>query len=235
MLHNILLHIPHASTFIPSWQEYLIDPKGEIELLADWATDRIFDMDGVEKLIFPYSRVFCDVERLVEGEEIESVGMGFYYTYTDDGRLMRSAEHRERVLDEYYMPHHDKLNAMVDKILDKHGEVLIVDCHSFSDTPFKRDSNQDLNRADICLGTTKENTDSVLVERYKKAFELAGYRVVINAPYSGAMIPLKHLGNIQVQTIMVEINRKLYMDGLNIDEVRIKKLNSLMKKIILAL
>lgn len=134
---------------------------------------------------------------------------------------MRSHENHERVL-----------NEIVDKMLAHYGEVLIIDCHSFSDTPFKRDSNQKPNRADICLGTTPHNTNEKLIENYRNGFEKHGLSVVINSPYSGSMLPLHHQGNGKVQTIMIEINRKLYMDNGVVDDKRVKELNSLINSVI---
>ena len=50
--------------------------QGEISLLTDFATDRIFDIADTTKLIFPYSKVFCDVERLDDANEVMfSVGI----------------------------------------------------------------------------------------------------------------------------------------------------------------
>src|SRR5690554_1315333 len=91
---SILLHIPHSQTVIPD--EYLSNYCSnqllheEIHKLTDHATDLIFDTPDVEKLVFEYSRVFCDVERLDDENEVMfRFGRGFYYTKTDDGRDLR--------------------------------------------------------------------------------------------------------------------------------------------------
>jgi len=232
---NVLLHIPHSSTEIPSWQKYEIDPIDEITLLTDWASEEIFNLPYYEQIIFPYSRVFCDVERFASNEPMEEVGMGFFYTHTDDGKVLRLQDNKEKVYHEYYKPYHKKLHDTIEKMLNKFGEILIIDCHTFSDKPFIRDINQETKRADICLGTTSLNTKDLIIQHYKNYFTKKGYSVAINQLYSGSMIPLKYIGKANVQTIMIEINRKLYMDNNQIDSNKVKHFNKLMKASILPL
>lgn len=92
-LKSIVLHIPHSKTLIPSEaiNDYVSQDilNNEISLLTDHATDEIFDINNIDKIIFPYNRVFCDVERLNDDEEIMfKYGRGFYYTKTDDGKIL---------------------------------------------------------------------------------------------------------------------------------------------------
>ncbi len=44
---EIILHIPHSSTDIPSYDGYIVDKetiKNEVNLLTDWFTDDLFDL-----------------------------------------------------------------------------------------------------------------------------------------------------------------------------------------------
>ena len=136
---------------------------------------------------------------------------------------------------EYYIPHHKKLNKKVDAMLSEFGELLIVDCHTFTDVPFQRDIDKNRNRPDICLGVTTSNTNKKIVKHYSDFFEKKGFCVAINQPYSGSMLPLKYIGNSCVQTIMIEVNRKLYMSNNTVDEERVKTLNKMMKEVIMPL
>ena len=93
-IQALIFHIPHSKTEIP--KEYNSDflddelTKREIELLTDFYTDEIFSINNTTKIVFPYSRVFCDVERLIdEEEEMFKVGRGFFYTKTDSGQELR--------------------------------------------------------------------------------------------------------------------------------------------------
>ena len=67
-MKNILIHIPHSSYAIPNeYKElfYLRDNELFQEQLkmSDSYTDELFDVKGIQKLIFPISRLVCDVER----------------------------------------------------------------------------------------------------------------------------------------------------------------------------
>ena len=45
--NSFLLHIPHASTVIPNYEGFIMDKIEEnLHLLTDWATDKIFDVQG---------------------------------------------------------------------------------------------------------------------------------------------------------------------------------------------
>jgi N-formylglutamate deformylase len=90
-MSHYVFNIPHASTNIPFKEGFIGDLyKKEVALLTDHATDIIFNVPGVQKMVAPFSRVFCDVERFPDSrEEMEKYGMGVFYTHTDDGQLMR--------------------------------------------------------------------------------------------------------------------------------------------------
>jgi hypothetical protein len=68
-------------------------------------------------------------------------GMGMLYTKTDDGKELRqvSTDLRRRIKEKYYDKHHALFTEAVEQTLLEHGEVLILDCHSYRDIPFHRD------------------------------------------------------------------------------------------------
>ena len=215
---STIFHIPHSRTVIPDYTGFISSKiDHEIKLLTDFATEDIFQVPSVESIIFPYSRVFCDVERLPdEQEEMFSKGRGFFYTNTDSGELLRTDVRgiKQKVHDLYYQPHHEKLTSLVEKKLSKHGLATIVDCHSFADEPFESNLIQDSQRPDICIGTDNFHTPQKLVSSIKNKCLKFGYSCEINSPYSGTIVPLKfYKSNNKVQSIMIEINRKLYMDN----------------------
>jgi N-formylglutamate deformylase len=232
---SLIFHIPHSKTDIPTeFQSDYTDAdllNGEIALLTDFATDRIFDIENTTKLVFPYSRVFCDVERLDDENEVMfSVGRGFYYTKTDNGNSLRENLYgfKEIIYNEYYIPHHNQLTEIVDDKLYNNYFPIIIDCHSFSDTPFKTDIEQSTNRPDFCLGTDEFHTPKWLTDMLFDFLTNAGYSVEINYPYVGTIIPMKHYQkNENVHGIMIEVNRKLYMDNGVVDMDKVKLLNEL--------
>ena len=122
--------------------------------------------------------------------------MGVCYETTDGGRKMRnvSDELKNQILTDHYRPHHRKLEQAVEHQLEKHTRAVIIDCHSFTNTPFHRDLNKDPNRPDIDIGTDPFHTPQKLADITQSHFERAGYRAGMNWPYSGTIIPLKHYG-----------------------------------------
>jgi len=69
------------------------------------------------------------------------------------------------------------------------------------------------DRPDICIGTDPFHTPVALRETLVSAFASEGFRVAVDAPFSGALVPARHyLRNPRVQSVMVEVNRRVYLD-----------------------
>ena len=209
----IILHIPHASTVLPSEVEFLLGQEElayEVDAMTDHHTDRLFDLPGAHRCVFPVSRLVIDPERFIE-DPMESVGMGVVYMRTAEGEALRdiSDVDRSALIDTYYCPHHAALTCMVDECLGKHGRCLIIDCHSFPEQPLPYES--DKTRPDICIGTDSYHTSAGLKNCLLKVFEAFGYRVAIDSPFSGTIVPLKHYHkDKRVASVMIEVNRSLY-------------------------
>lgn len=219
---NVILHIPHSSTVIPFKDGFIADEKvlrNELKLLADWFTDELFDLP-FPKVIAPFSRLFCDVERFPddESEIMSQFGMGICYTHLDNGKMMRnvSPELRMNIKTQFYDPHHKRLEALTGEMLAKYGTVLIIDCHSFEEMPNQRDLNKDTPRPDFCIGTDGYHTPDKLIDKLKENLTVSGFSVEINKPYSGTLIPMKYYHkNKNAEGIVIEVNRRLYMSGNN--------------------
>tara|TARA_R110000796_G_scaffold192641_1_gene309301 strand:+ start:14437 stop:15210 length:774 start_codon:yes stop_codon:yes gene_type:complete len=232
---SLIVHIPHSSVEIPVRDDYLISDEEinkEIIKLTDIGTDVIFNLGlYVKKIIFPYNRLFCDVERLPDDqEEMFPFGRGFFYTKTDDGRDLRS-EGLKDIVEILYNSYHKDLTSAVETKLMNQGVATIIDCHSFSDTPFESDINIEDNRPDICLGTDDFHTPEWLKIQLKTYFERLGYSVKINNPYGGTIVPLKYYKkDVNVVSIMIEINRKLFIEDGILNTTKLLELNKVMKK-----
>ena len=233
---SLIFHIPHSQTKIP--KKYLSDyfndnmVENEIKLLTDFSTDKIFNIGSVDTIIFPYSRVFCDVERLEDEHEVMfEKGRGFYYTKTDGGQELRLTNNKKVIHKNYYKKHHNSFNKLVDNKLKNNGFVTIIDCHSYSDLPFKTDLEQSAKRPDFCLGTDDYHTPKWLVDSLYNHLTKNGYKVEINYPYKGTIVPLKHYKTTaNVNSIMIEVNRKLYMEDSIVNEDKVIALNTLLKE-----
>jgi N-formylglutamate amidohydrolase len=138
-----VLHIPHSSRWVPAEvrQTILLDDaalNNELLRMTDAYTDELFPTTPVEvgRVIFPLSRLVCDVERFPsdENEPMAARGMGVSYTRTSVGEVLRvqpDAVERQALLDRWYWPHHSTLQHLVNDVAVSSGVCLIVDCHSF--------------------------------------------------------------------------------------------------------
>lgn len=221
----VILHIPHDSTLIP---EDILDQfcitkdelKQELLLMTDHHTRQLFTHDvNLNRMIYaPVSRLVVDVERFVDDnqEPMSQRGMGVVYTRRANQQPLRRAisEHeRMELLKRYYYPRHHAFEQEVEDVLKKYSRCLIIDCHSFSSVPLPYETDQNMNRPQICIGTDLYHTPLELVNRLLQSFKDVGLIVAINEPYSGAIVPLRYYQKEKkVQSIMIEVNRSLYLD-----------------------
>ena len=143
-------------------------------------------------------------------------GVGFYCTKTDQGVEFRQlGRWKEIVLRDFYRPHHARLTELVRHKLEATGLCCLIDGHSFAEVPFLREVDQHSERPDICLGTQGLHTPAWLVDAVRSIYQAAGLSVELNRPYAGSMVPLEFLDKEpRVFSIMIEVNRRLYLrDG----------------------
>lgn len=193
-----------------------ISLENEILKLTDWFTDDLFYSADEIIVTAGFSRIFCDVERFADDslEIMAQYGMGVLYEKNDDGEVIRrvTPELKKRILNDFYWNHHRKLSEAVNKQLNQFGKSVIIDCHSFSNNPLKRDLDKTPERPDFNIGSDTFHTPNHLLEISKVFFKNAGFSLGINRPYSGSIVPAEHYHkNKNVQSIMLEINRALYM------------------------
>jgi N-formylglutamate amidohydrolase len=225
---NVILHIPHSSRHIPPEERAQLAPDDRtlaLELLrmTDAFTDELFAPTSFEaaRVIFPVSRLVCDVERFPDDahEPMALQGMGAVYVKTPDGQPLReqlTLAERTRIMEAWYSPHHQKLTQTVDDVIADGKNCIIVDCHSFSSRPLLHEPDQEPIRPDICIGTDDWHTPARLRNELVAAASNAGFSVLVDRPFAGALVPAKHYRREpKVQAIMIEINRSLYMDEQN--------------------
>ena len=216
----MILHIPHSSTIFPFKDGYVSDEallQQQIKLLTDWFTDELFYNENATIVKAEFSRIFCDVERFADDsmEVMAQYGMGVCYELADDGRRLRNVteELKARILDNYYRVYHKKLEHAVDLELGKNGRAVILDCHSFPDKPLIRELDQNPRRPDFNIGTDSFHTPVEMINKSVDYFKNKGFSVYLDRPFSGTMVPMKYYWkNNRVCSIMLEVNRKLYLD-----------------------
>ena len=239
---KIVIHIPHASLRMPSIiHKYRVCNRKTLKETAVFMADLYVDklIHDYKTVKFSYSRLFCDVERF-RSDKLESMskkGMGCVYKRDCFGNDITNypLEYKNFVLKNYYDKHHKRLDTIVDKILSKFDKCLIIDLHSYSDelvnTIFNVDSN---DYPDICIGFNENYCDMHIVSFIKECFKKFGYSVKYNYPYQGSIINNKALKNkdTRVYSIMIEINKRIYLKENEIDVIKFEKLKDSLGQIL---
>jgi N-formylglutamate amidohydrolase len=141
-------------------------------------------------------------------------GMGVLYEKTDAGKPLRNStpELRQHILDNYYWKHHNQFTDSVKLQLQEYGTAAIVDCHSFPNKPLIRALDQSSFRPDFNIGTDAFHTPQQWIDASITFFEKKGYSLGVDKPYKGSIVPMDYFQkNKNVQSIMLEINRGLYL------------------------
>ena len=161
---------------------------------------------------FPYSRLYCDVERFRDGSEpMEAYGMGYIYTRDSRGREMfRPPDAHRAEVSAVYEAHHGLLNQRTASILSEHGRCLIIDLHSFSDETVNRLFGWS-DFPDVCIGTEKDYYSEEIVEGICRFCKGLGLSVALNYPYRGSLVPNQYFGkkDTGIVSVMVEINKRV--------------------------
>lgn len=223
---EIIIHIPHSSTVIPHQYRAglllsAVELEQELLLMTDHFVNDLFNIPAVKCHLNFVSRLVMDPERFRsdEQESMTEKGMGVVYTQTSAGQPLRRPNHRlrEKIVSKMYDPYHAKLTRKVEAILGNHKNCLIIDAHSFPSValPYEQRSATENpeDRPDICLGYDPFHINLSLLRRATDYFAGEGLAVAHNDPFAGSIVPMKHYHQDgRVQSLMVEINRKLYMD-----------------------
>ena len=221
----VVLHVPHDSTAVPVHvrSQFLLDEaelERELDRMTDHLTLAIFADPLSEAVVIraPVSRLVVDVERFPDDaqEPMAARGMGAVYTTTSQLTPLRrrlSTGEREALMQAYYRPHHAMLEGAVAKALEQHGRCLVLDCHSFPSAalPYEM-GDASKARPDICIGTDDFHTSDELAAAFTAAFRRDAWRVSLNAPFAGALVPRsRYRCDTRVAAVMVEVNRGLYL------------------------
>lgn len=189
---DLLIHVPHASTFIPDdvWQEFLV-PKDQVEAealaSADLYTDEMARQAWPQAKIVKaqVSRIVVDVERYDDDtkEEMAAVGRGVLYTH--DHKQMRireslSDQRRKELLSLYYSPHWQELKAQA-------AGTTLIDLHTYPAEPWPIERHADEARPEIDIGFSQRLTPRLWVDALTQHFRESGYEVGHNTPYLGVI------------------------------------------------
>lgn len=220
-MNNFLVHIPHSSLELPNvfWENVILSKEKILKDNKELCDERVdeFVPSTIKNLIkFPYSRMFCDVERFRNNEyEIMSqIGMGAVYTMTSDKELFNlyNEKYKEMVLSEFYDKYHNFFYELCKSIIENYGSCYILDLHSFSDEMVLKMLGK-TNNPDICIGIDTEFQNEEYTKFTIDHFKEYGYSVIINHPYSGTIVPTPYYlaKDKRVKSLMIEINKRIYL------------------------
>lgn len=234
-MNTIILHIPHSGYKIPYffWKHTILSRKVIIDFkntITDTDTDKLFGQGNkYKKIIFKYSRIFCDVEKFADDskEIMSKFGMGVIYTKTNNGEvfLKSTPAYRFFVLKHFYRKYHKRLDKITKRYINSDEKVVFIDCHSFSEEIIMFDDvKQDL--PDICIVFNKAH-NSKLIEFIRAFLKSNNYAVKLNSPYSGSMVPncLKEPTE-NFCSVMIEVNKRIYLN-----EEGFNRLNSVLNNL----
>ena len=244
MSQHYLVHIPHSGTDLPNQfiNDYLLSTdelSSNIFQYCDLYTDEIFEdffnlFGGVKS---QYSRLFFDPERFGDDEAEDmhkKFKLGWFYENAIlEKKPLRKVNNKAKIRS-YFETHHNELNKKTEEKLSLYDKCTLIDCHSFSNERYWF-HNKNLVLPDICIGFEENHVDEELVNIISNEFKK--YDLGINVPYEGSLVPTNYWGkDFRVKSVMIEINKKLYLESDNITKSEnfnnIKyKLNSILQKL----
>ena len=242
MAANLLIHIPHASLYLPRdfWRDVAVDRKiieKNLRFMADYKVDELVRDINCHKVIARYSRLYCDVERFQNDadEPMARLGMGAVYTHLPGGAQYRQVtpERREEIIRQAYEHHHAQLNKLSQKIVAQHGSCMMVDLHSYSDDLVRKLFGYTENLPDICLGYDDEWFSENDALKLKLYIEQLGYSCALNYPYAGALVSMDFYRDKTpgLHSVMLEINRRVYLEGEMVCEESVRNIGKIIKYI----
>lgn len=127
-------------------------------------------------------------------------------------RKLTVAEVMER-LEKYHRPYFAELAQNIERLKAAYGFAYQLSCHCMSavGAPTHPDAGQ--ARADFCIGNLNGKTASPEFMAFvEKVITGLGYSCTVNVPYTGGELNARFGDPGRVESIMVEINKKLFMD-----------------------
>lgn len=155
--------------------------------------------------------------RIVHNPRVAS-GLGVIPRVVANGRAIYRgkitlAEAQERIT-KYWEPYHARLQSLLDTAHARHGQAVLIDCHSMPHEAMDGVARAGIRRPDVVLGDRFGAAASgEVVDRIESAFVDAGFVVTRNTPFAGAYITQAYGKPAKGQhAVQVEIDRSLYMN-----------------------
>jgi N-formylglutamate amidohydrolase len=224
----VLLSVPHSGRdYDSAVLSNAAQGQRALETLEDPLVDRLAWRAlaaGIGAAIQPVPRAVIDCNR--DEEEVDPAaiagiglapvgprarnGLGLVPSRTHrHGMLWRRPIDRaelDRRIDQVHRPYHRALAEGLDALQTRHGEALLLDCHSMP----SRQGGQ----VDVVIGDRHGTSASAWISAEAATIvRAAGFRAALNDPYAGGAIAARH-GKPQagIHALQLEIDRSLYLD-----------------------
>lgn len=246
----ILLSVPHCGSVFPEELREQFRPEHvEYPDDTDWFVDGLYDFApsmGITMMAARVSRYVIDLNRNPEEKPLYADGRlitGLCPTTTflgeplyRDGRTRVEPGEVQRRLSAYFVPYHLKLQSLLNDLRERHGRVLLWDCHSIRrhvptihKEPFP----------DLILGDADGTSASPgVIEAALGVLDHSNYHTRHNSPFKGGYIT-RHFGdpaNMQ-HALQLEMTKVNYMDAAEraFDETKARKIREVLREVFLKL
>jgi len=217
----LVLAQPHGGTEIPPDILNRLNQHGHAMADTDWHISRLYDglVDDVTVVRTPIHRYAIDANRDPSGQSLYpgQNTTSLCPTTTFDGRPIyqpgeEPSEDEIRQRQQlFHQPYHDALREQLDRVHQKHGHVVLYDCHSIrSLVPYLFEGKL----PDFNIGTNDGQSCSRDIESAVEAAcaEQAYFTHVLNGRFKGGWAS-RHYGNPQTgyHAIQMELAQCNYM------------------------
>lgn len=224
----ILLSVPHSGRHYPDWLLRLSRRGREtLKVMEDPLVDRLVWRAqglGISTVIAEAPRAAIDCNRAEDEVDPSCIslppgaghdgwrvraGLGLVPARTAQaGDLWRrriGPIELERRLNEAYRPYHRLIETELEHLSRRHGEVLLLDCHSM---PWRA------GQAELVIGDLHgRSAGAFLTDQARQVAQAAGFRAACNAPYAGGEIVARHGAPARgVHALQLELDRRCYLD-----------------------
>ena len=217
----LVLSVPHTGIDLQGLDDRLISPW-LARCDADWHIEKLYDFArglGATVVRTSVSRTVIDVNRDPSGASlypgqattglcpVESFDGDALYQPGQEPDEQEIAERRER----YFEPYHDALEGEIERLREKHGRIVVYDCHSIrSLIPRLFDGELPVFNLGTNGGTS---ADASLEGAVRDILTVCGDSFVVNGRFRGGWIT-RHYGKPEngVHALQMELACRGYLD-----------------------
>ncbi len=218
----LMISVPHDGRKLPGDIETAMTPVGRRLPDTDWHVARLYDFArelGASLLVAEYSRYVVDLNRPPDDESLYpgqlKTGICPVETFAGEALYRNAAavtdEERERRVETFWRPYHDKLRTCLDELRQRHGCALLWDAHSI---PSRVPRLFDGELPALNIGTDDRRSCPLDVEQaIADVARESSYSTVVNARFRGGYIT-RHYGDPAAghYAVQLELAQRCYMD-----------------------